>query len=243
LWLDGGITYLRLNGSMKGRHDMHDGQFKPLNTYREYPPEEMKIRAREFYAEMKRRRTVREFSSRPVDIEIIRNCILAAGTAPNGANMQPWHFAVVSDPEVKKQIRIEAEKVEAEFYDHRAPDYWLKDLEKLGTDPHKPYLEEAPYLIVIFQQKHSLDESGEKQHHYYINESVGIATGMLITAIHKAGLVSLTHTPKPMKFLRDILDRPQHETPFLILVVGYPKDDARVPDIKKKPLDEIASFY
>ena len=222
---------------------MHEGQFKPLRTYREYPPEEMNSRAREFYSEMKRRRTVREFSSRPVDIEIIRNCILAAGTAPNGANMQPWHFAVVSDPDVKKQIRIEAEKVESEFYDHKAPDYWLKDLEKLGTDAHKPYLEEAPYLIVIFQQKHSVDNSGEKQHHYYISESVGIATGMLITAIHNAGLVSLTHTPKPMKFLRDILGRPQHETPFLILVVGYPRDDALVPDIEKKTLDEIASFY
>ena len=222
---------------------MHEGQFQPLSSYREYPPKEMKRRAQDFYAEMKRRRTVREFSSRPVDIEIIRNCILTAGTAPNGANMQPWHFAVVSDPEVKKQIRVEAEKVEEAFYDGKAPDYWLKDLEKLGTHARKPFLEEAPYLIVIFQQKHSLDEHGEKQHHYYINESVGIATGMLITAIHNAGLVSLTHTPRPMKFLREILGRPAYETPFLILAVGYPKDGAQVPTIEKKTLEEIASFY
>ncbi|KAA3630874.1 MAG: nitroreductase family protein, partial [Calditrichaeota bacterium] len=169
-------------------------------------------------------------------------CLLTAGTAPNGANKQPWHFVVVSNPEIKKQIREQAENVENDFYNNKAPDYWLDDLAPLVTNEHKGYLETAPYLIVIFAQKHKVDESGELEHHYYINESVGIATGMLITAIHNAGLVSLTHTPKPMFFLRDILNRPKHETPFLILTVGYPEDGAKVPNITKKPLDEIATF-
>lgn len=209
---------------------------------REYPVEEMRERARLFYEDMKRRRTVRDFSDRPVPREIIEDCIKTAGTAPNGANKQPWHFAVVSDPEVKKKIREAAEEEEREFYEHRATDEWLEALAPLGTDQNKPFLEDAPYLIAIFSESYGISETGEKETHYYVKESVGIATGMLITAIHNAGLVSLTHTPSPMGFLNDILNRPQNERPFLLLVVGYPKEDVKVPNITKKPLKEIASF-
>ncbi|MFQ6008188.1 MAG: nitroreductase family protein [Candidatus Zixiibacteriota bacterium] len=204
--------------------------------------EEMRQRAEAFYAEMKRRRSVREFSERPVPHEIIENCLRAASTAPSGANMQPWHFVVVSDPTIKKHIREAAEKVEADFYHRRAPEHWLEELEPLGTDEHKPFLEEAPYLIAIFSQRYSVAEDGTIIKHYYPLESVGIAVGMLITAIHHVGLVCLTYTPTPMSFLRDILKRPKHETPFLLLVVGYPKKGAVVPNLKKKNLDEIATF-
>lgn len=221
---------------------MAEGKYVPHSDYREYPVDEMRNRAHSFYEDMKRRRTVRHFSNRPVPLEIIQDCLLAAGTAPNGANKQPWHFVVVSDPEVKKEIRKGAEKEEKEFYERRATDEWLEALEPLGTDSNKPFLEEAPYLIAIFSQSYGLKVDGEKETHYYVKESVGIATGILITAIHNAGLVSLTHTPSPMGFLNDILDRPDNERPFLLLVVGYPKDDVQVPDITKKPLDEIASF-
>jgi len=216
--------------------------FVPLTTYREYPEDEMKARAREFYENVRRRRTVREYSDRPVPREIIKDCLRAAGTAPSGANMQPWHFVVVSDPQTKKQIRTEAEKVETDFYNRRAPQYWLDALAPLGTDEHKEYLETAPCLIAIFQQRHSVAPDGARQKHYYITESVGIATGILITALHYAGLATLTHTPNPMTFLRKILDRPKEQTPFLLLTVGYPARDARVPDISKKDLSEIASF-
>lgn len=214
----------------------------PYNDYEEYPVEEMRERARTFYENMSRRRTVRDFSNRPVPREIIEDCIRTAGTAPNGANKQPWHFVAVSDPAVKKEIREAAEKEEREFYERRATDEWLEALEPLGTDPHKPFLEEAPYLIAIFSERYGIKENGEKETYYYVKESVGIATGMLITAIHNAGLASLTHTPSPMGFLNDILDRPDNERPFLLLVVGYPKEDVKVPDITKKSLDEIASF-
>lgn len=217
-------------------------RFIPLPDYREYPPDEMKKRASDFYEDIKRRRTIRDFSDRPVPIEIIKNAIKAAGTAPNGANLQPWHFVVVSDPDVKKEIRIEAEKAEKEFYNEKAPKEWLKVLEPLGTDENKPYLETAPYLIVIFSKNYELTESGEKIQHYYVKESVGIATGMLITALHYSGLATLTHTPNPMKFLNKILDRPSNERAYLILVTGYPAEDAKVPDITKKPLKEIATF-
>lgn len=216
--------------------------FIPLPDFREYPPEEMKKRAADFYNEIKRRRTVRKFSDRQVPIEVVKNAIKAAGTAPNGANLQPWHFVVVSDPDVKKKIRIEAEKAEKEFYHEKAPDEWLNALEHLGTDEHKPYLETAPYLIVIFSKKYGLTKSGEKIQHYYVKESVGIATGMLITALHHSGLATLTHTPNPMKFLNKILNRPTNERAYLILVTGYPAKDAKVPDITKKPLDEIATI-
>jgi nitroreductase len=216
--------------------------FVPLSTYREYPVEEMQQRAREFYEEIKRRRTVREFSPRFVPQDIIENCLRAAGTAPNGANMQPWNFVVVSDLTVKRRIREAAEVEEREFYDHRAPPEWLDALAPLGTDWRKEFLETAPYLIVIFAQGYGVLPDGRKVKHYYAQESVGIATGFLIAALHHAGLATLTHTPSPMGFLNDILHRPSNERPFLVLVVGYPADDAKVPVITKKPLEEIATF-
>ncbi|MCL4300819.1 MAG: nitroreductase family protein [Anaerolineae bacterium] len=214
----------------------------PLSQYREYPAEEMKQRAADFCTDMRRRRTVRDFSNRPVPREIIENCLLAAGTAPSGANLQPWHFVAVSDPGVKKKIREAAEAEEREFYGGRAPDEWLEALAPLGTDENKPFLEVAPYLIVIFAQNYGLGPAGRKIKHYYVAESVGIATGVLITAIHQAGLVSLTHTPSPMNFLAEILQRPANERAFLILVVGYPAEKATVPAISKKTLDEFVTF-
>lgn len=221
---------------------MSKARFIPLPDYQEYSHDEMQGRAASFYTLMKRRRTVRDFSDRPVPRDIIENAIRAAGTAPNGANLQPWHFVVVSDPTVKKQIRIEAEKEERAFYEERAPEAWLEALAPLGTDPDKPFLETAPYLIVIFAQNYGLTPSGKRVKNYYVTESVGIATGMLITAIHQAGLVSLTHTPSPMGFLNKLLNRPRNERPFLILIVGYPAEDAVVPDIAKKSLAEITTF-
>ena len=222
--------------------DLKKPKFIPLPNYTEYPVEQMQKRAEDFYKEIKERRTIRDFSDRPVPKEIIEKCLLAAGTAPNGANKQPWHFAVVSDPEIKKKIREAAEKEEEAFYSGRAPDEWLEALAPLGTDASKPFLERAPYLIVIFAQSHEVSENGKKIKNYYVQESVGIATGILITAIHHAGLVSLTHTPSPMGFLGKILKRPANERAYLILVVGYPEENAKVPDISKKSLEEIATF-
>ena len=186
---------------------------------------------------------MRDFSPRPVPREVIEDCLLAAGTAPNGANRQPWRFVVVGDPEIKAQIRKEAEVEEVAFYKGgKAPQEWLDALEHLGTDEHKPFLERAPWLIVVFAESYGRQEDGSKTKNYYVTESVGIATGMLITALHHAGLVTLTHTPSPMKFLNDLVGRPENERPFLILVVGYPDDDAMVPDITKKPIEEISVF-
>jgi nitroreductase len=216
--------------------------FVPLAHYREYPPEEMRVRAAEFRRDLERRRTVRDYANRPVSREVIAECIRAAGTAPNGANMQPWHFVVVSDPEIKRRIRAGAEHEEREFYAHKAPQEWLDALAPLGTDANKPFLEIAPYLIVIFAQTYGVLPDGRRVKHYYAQESVGIATGFLIAALHHAGLTTLTHTPSPMGFLNDVLGRPANERPFLILVVGYPAPEARVPDIRKKTLDEIATF-
>lgn len=216
--------------------------FQPLSTYKEYQTEEMNQRAISFYKEMQRRRTIRHFSDKPVPREIIEKCLLTAGTAPNGANLQPWHFVVISDPKVKNVIRVAAEEEEKDFYTRKAPQEWLDALAPLGTDEHKPFLEIAPYLIAIFGKTHSELPDGRKVKNYYVNESVGIATGMLITAIHNAGLASLTHTPSPMGFLNEILNRPSYEKPFLILVVGYPADNTEVPVITKKPLEEIATF-
>lgn len=216
--------------------------FKPLDEYIEYPVDEMLKRSQDFYELIKRRRTVREFSEREVDGEIIKNCLKSAGTAPSGANMQPWRFVVVTNPEIKKKIREKAEEVEKDFYTRRAPEYWLKALEPLGTDENKSYMEKAPYLIVVFTVRHSYHEDGSKKNHYYLAESVGIATGMLLTALHNAGLATLTHTPSPMAFLREILDRPKEETPFMVIVAGYPDEKAKVPEISKKSLDEIAIF-
>jgi nitroreductase len=214
----------------------------PLNNYHELPVDEMLKRSQVFYDDIKRRRSVRDFSDKPVPREIIENCIKAAGTAPSGANLQPWHFVVVSNPEIKKKIRIAAEEEEKEFYSKRAPKEWLDVLEPLGTDESKPFLETAPYLIAIFYKSYDLLPDGKQIKQYYALESTGIATGILITAIHNAGLVSLTHTPSPMNFLNEILNRPKNERPFLLLVAGYPAKDATVPDIKKKSLQEIASF-
>jgi iodotyrosine deiodinase len=221
---------------------MTQARFFPLSQYRQYPLPEMKQRAADFYADMRRRRTVRQFSQRPVPREIIENCLRAAGTAPSGANMQPWHFVVVTDPEIKRQIRQAAEAEEQAFYAGRAPEAWLEALAPLGTGAEKPFLETAPYLIVIFAQNYGLGPDGQKIKHYYVSESVGIATGILITAVHQAGLVSLTHTPSPMNFLGEILGRPANERPFLILVVGYPAEGVMVPAIRKKTLEEIATF-
>ncbi len=213
-----------------------------LDQYREYPVEEMRKRLNDFYADINRRRTVRDFSDRPVPRDIIETALKAANTAPSGANLQPWHFAVVSGPETKRRIREAAEAEEREFYAHRASPEWLGALEPLGTDEHKPFLETAPYLIAVFLQKFGGLPDGRKVKHYYPHESTGLATGILITALHTAGLATLTHTPSPMKFLNDILGRPKSERPFLLLVVGYPADDARVPDISRKSLEEFASF-
>jgi nitroreductase len=218
------------------------GKFVPLSGYRALPEEEMRAQARAFAERMRRRRSVREFSDRVVPRGIIEECLTAAGTAPSGANLQPWHFVVVSDPELKRRIRTGAEEEEREFYGRRAPEEWLEVLRPLGTDAEKPFLETAPWLIVIFSQLHGWNEDGSKRKHYYVKESVGIATGMLITAVHTAGLVSLTHTPSPMGFLNEILGRPSNEKPFLILVVGYPADGVQVPDIEKKPLEDFTTI-
>ncbi|BBM87806.1 nitroreductase family protein [Candidatus Uabimicrobium amorphum] len=215
--------------------------FLPLQ-FTEYSAENMVRRSREFYENVQKRRTVRHFSERKIPREVIENCLLAAGTAPNGANLQPWHFVVVEDTKIKREIRLAAETEEREFYENRAPDDWLEALAPLGTDANKPFLETAPYLIAIFAQSYGLDENGNKKKHYYVQESVGIATGILITAIHNAGLVSLTHTPSPMNFLNKILQRPTNERPYLILVVGYPQQDTQVPDIQKKSLAATTTF-
>ena len=199
-------------------------------------------RSKEFYAMMQKRRTVRDFSARPVPRELIEHCLSAAGTAPSGANLQPWHFVAISDPDVKRKIRIAAEAEEKEFYEHRAPKAWLEALAPLGTDWHKPFLETAPWLVAVFAQPFRILSDGTRSPTYYAIESVGIATGILVTAVHSCGLASLTHTPSPMGFLNRILKRPSHEKPFLLLVVGHPAQDARVPDISRKPLAKISSF-
>ena len=202
----------------------------------------MRQRSRDFLEVAQRRRSLREFSDRPVPREIIEQCLLAAGTAPSGANTQPWYFAVVESPDIKRQIRAAAEKEEQAFYAHKAPQDWLDALAPLGTDADKPFLETAPYLIAVFQQRYGEAVDGSRVKHYYATESVGIATGMLVTALHHAGLACLTHTPSPMGFLNQILGRPKAERPFVLLVVGFPAIDAKVPDIQKKTLAEIASF-
>ncbi|MGB1259648.1 MAG: nitroreductase family protein [Akkermansiaceae bacterium] len=203
----------------------------------------MQTAAESFYQSIKKRRTVREFSPDPIPDGVIENCLLSAGTAPNGANLQPWHFAVVKSAEVKQKIRVAAEEEEKEFYGGRATEEWLDVLAHLGTDDQKPFLEQAPALIAVFQQSKTTDFRGVETKTYYPKESVGIATGFLIAALHAAGLASLTHTPSPMKFLNEILGRPSSEKPFLLLVVGYPADGCEVPVISKKPLETIASFH
>lgn len=221
---------------------MTESTFVPLSAYREYPPEEMLQRASAFRAKMQRRRSVRQFSDRPVSNAVIEECLRTAGSAPSGANLQPWHFVVVSDSAFKRRIREAAEEEERAFYEGRATEEWLDALAPLGTDAQKPFLETAPCLIVIFAQSYTVLPNGQQRKHYYVQESVGIATGMLITALHHAGLATLTHTPSPMRFLNDILERPANERPFLVLVVGYPAEEARVPRLTKKELNEIATF-
>lgn len=214
----------------------------PLTGFAHIGDDRMRERAAQFRDHFSQRRSVRQFSTRPVPRDVIDTCLQAAVSAPSGANRQPWHFVVVTDPETKKRIRQEAEEEERAFYRGRAPDDWLEALAPLGTDEHKPFLEEAPCLIVVFAARHGLDTNGRTLKHYYVHESVGIATGILITALHQAGLASLTHTPSPMRFLNDILDRPSNERPFLILVVGHPAADARVPDITRKPFESVVTF-
>jgi iodotyrosine deiodinase len=214
----------------------------PLTGYVELAPDTMRERARGFYESMRRRRTVRAFSDRPIPSGVLEDCLRAAGTAPSGANLQPWRFVVVTDPGLKRTIRVEAEKEEREFYERRAPQEWLDALAPLGTDPDKPFLETAPALIVIFGHKHSETPAGRRVKSYYVTESVGIATGFLIAACHHAGLATLTHTPSPMGFLNRILDVDTDARPAILLVVGYPAADCRVPDIGRKPLEAIARF-
>ncbi|MBA3385716.1 MAG: nitroreductase family protein [Chthoniobacterales bacterium] len=221
---------------------MNDPRFVPAPAIERRSDDELLERAREFYVAMQRRRTVRDFSSRTVPREIIDYCIRAAGTAPNGANLQPWHFVAVSDSAVKREIRVAAEEEEKDFYEERAPAAWLEALAPLGTDSRKPFLEIAPWLIAIFAQPFRILPDGTRSKTYYAIESVGIATGILITAVHSCGLAALTHTPSPMGFLNRILGRPSHEKPFLLLVVGHPAEGALVPDISRKPLAEISSF-
>lgn len=221
---------------------MIEPRFIPHPSYVERPVAEMQRLAQEFYAEIRCRRTVRDFSSRPVPREVIEFALLAAGTAPSGANLQPWRFVVVSDPDLKRRIRVAAEVEEREFYQHRAPPEWLEALAPLGTGADKPFLEEAPYLIAVFGQSYGALPDGRNVKHYYVQESVGIAVGFLIAALHHAGLATLTHTPSPMRFLNELLGRPANERPFLLLVAGYPTDDCRVPAITKKRLEEIATF-
>ena len=215
-----------------------------LPDYREYPESEMIERANWFHRDIARRRTVRDFDDRPVPREVIEQCLLAAGTAPSGANQQPWHFAVITDPDRKRQIRLAAEAEEREFYEHRAPQEWLDALAPLGTDPNKPFLEKAPVLIAIFAQKYGVNPDGTRFSHYYFPESVGIATGFLIAALHHAGLATLTHTPNPMKFLNEICERPKQERPTILLVAGYPRVGCQVPVHGgiKKPLGAISSW-
>ncbi len=203
--------------------------------------DELAVRATALREELTTRRTVRDFSSRPIPDQVMDACLAVATSAPSGANQQPWHFVVVKDRAVKQRIRTEAEAEERAFYEGRAPDEWLDALAPLGTDAHKPFLEEAPCLVVIFAETYGLEADGQKRKHYYVQESVGIATGMLISTLHQVGLASLTHTPSPMRFLNEILDRPANERPYLILVVGHPAADATVPDIERKPPDRVVS--
>jgi len=216
--------------------------FIRLQGWKERTPEEMRLRAREFYQLMDRRRSVRQFSDRPIPDGVVEDCLRAAGTAPSGAHKQPWHFVAVRDPDLKRRIRHAAEEEERAFYGGRAPEEWLEALAPLGTDSFKPFLETAPCLIAIFARSFGYAADGSREKHYYVQESVGIATGFLIAALHHAGLVTLTHTPSPMGFLNELLERPKEERPFLLLVTGYPAADARVPDLSRKRLAEIATL-
>ncbi|EAY24994.1 nitroreductase family protein [Microscilla marina] len=208
-----------------------------------YSEEEMKVRSQSFYEFMDKRRTVREFSDKPVPREVIDHIIMTASTAPSGAHKQPWTFCVVSNPEVKKKIREAAEAEEEVNYNGRMSDEWLKDLEPFATNEHKPFLEIAPYLIVVFKRVFETEEEHKKKNNYYVNESVGLAGGFLLAAIHHAGLVALTHTPSPMNFLSNLLDRPANERAFLLIPVGYPADNPTVPDLTRKGKEDVIVYY
>jgi nitroreductase len=222
--------------------ESEDQEFIPLRGVR-YPVEDMLQRSRAFYHEMDQRRTVRAFSDKPVPREVIENLIMTASSAPSGAHKQPWTFCVVSDPALKTKIREAAEKEEYENYHGRMSEEWLEDLQPFGTDWHKPFLEIAPYLIVVFKRAYEFDAVKHKHKNYYVNESVGLACGFLLAAIHHAGLVAVTHTPSPMNFLQEILDRPENERPFLLIPVGYPAYDAQVPKLERKTLEDVLVWY
>jgi len=207
-----------------------------------YEPQEAEARSKDFYEWLDTRRTVRDISDKPVSKELINNLIMAGSTAPSGAHKQPWTFCAISNPELKRKIKEAAEKEEYDSYHGRMSKRWIKDLEPIGTDWNKPFIEEAPWVIIVFKRVFER-EDGEKKNNYYVNESVGIACGMIISAIHQAGLVTLTHTPSPMNFLTKILERPENERPYLLLPIGYPKEEAYVPDLKRKELDDVAVFY
>ena len=215
--------------------------FKQLD-FQEFTGEDMQSRSETFLNEISKRRSIRTFSDRSVPIEIIYNCIQTAASAPSGANKQPWQFVVVKDPAVKAKIRQAAELEEKEFYRHRATKEWLEDLNQFGTDWHKPFLDIAPYLIVVFKQAYDIKDDGSQRKNYYVNESVGIASGFLLAALHHAGLATLTHTPSPMNFLGEILNRPPNEKAFLLIPVGYPAADTTVPELIKKPLEEVSTI-
>ena len=208
-----------------------------------YDAEEMKERSSTYYNWLDTRRSVRDYSDKAVPKEVIETIIKSASTAPSGAHKQPWTFCVVSNPALKKKIRIAAEEEEKESYERRMSDEWLEDLEHLGTNWEKPFLEIAPYLIIVFKKAYDFDDKGEKTNNYYVNESVGLASGFLLTAIHNAGLVGLTHTPSPMAFLTKLLDRPANERPFLLIPVGYPANETYVPELTRKPIENVSVFY
>jgi len=220
-----------------------NGYTHVAHSTEKFTDSEMLAKSTEFYKWLDRRRSVRMFSSEPIPTEVIDQLILAASTAPSGAHKQPWTFCAVSNAELKTQIRIAAEKEEQENYAGRMSERWQQDLAHLGTDSHKPFLEDAPWLIIVFKRVFDIDEQGEKHNNYYVNESVGIACGMLIAAIHNAGLVTLTHTPSPMNFLTSILDRPANERPFLLLPVGKALEPIYVPDLQRKTLEEVSVYY
>lgn len=208
-----------------------------------FPESEMLERSRQFYNWMNERRTVRDFTAQPIADEVLNNILLTASTAPSGAHKQPWTFCVVTNPEIKKQIRIEAEKEEKISYEGRMSDEWLEDLEPLGTDWHKPFLEIAPALIIVFKRSYEFMPDGKKRQNYYVTESVGLACGFLLAAIHNAGLAALTHTPSPMNFLSKVLNRPENEKPFLLIPIGYTTSDCKVPDLKRKDLSNVVVRY
>ena len=214
-----------------------------LNNYPKYSDNDLVKFSKLFFDKMNSRRSVRTFSLEAIPLEVIKNAINTASTAPSGANKQPWHFVLVQDAKIKREIRIAAEKEEKEFYSSRAPEDWLNDLEQFDTNEHKPFLEIAPYLIVVFEEKYKINSVGEKEKNYYTKESVGLATGMLLTALHNVGIATLTHTPSPMKFLSEILNRPKNETPFLLVVAGYPEKGTVVPNINRKELDKVLTVY